>query len=123
MAAKKKILIIDDEEDFLNEITEMLRLSGYEPFPLSESKSAASEARRIKPDIIFLDLKMDKKSGFQVADELSGFTETRHIPIIAITGVFTDKEHRLLMKACNIRECITKPAQPLDIIHLIEAIG
>lgn len=120
MDTKKKVMVIDDDKEFLDEMIETLRLSGYETLSLSESTAAAEEAARAKPDIILLDLKMDKKSGFKVADELMSGPETKDIPVIAITGVFTHKEHHLFMKICNIKHCLIKPINPLDVIHLIE---
>ncbi len=125
MDAKKndtaiKVMVIDDDKEFLDEMSEMLRLSGYDPTPLSDSADAAAKACESLPDIILLDLKMDKKSGFEVADELTSKPETRSIPIIAITGVFMHKERHLFMKLRNIRHCLIKPIKPLDVIHLIE---
>jgi len=116
----KKVLVVDDDKEFLAELANTLELSGYEAIPLSEGHKTAGDAKEIKPDIILLDLKMDAASGFKVANELGSQDETRDIPIIAITGVFTEKEHRLLMKTCGIKECVTKPFNPLDIISIIE---
>ena len=120
MDIKKKVMVIDDDKEFLDEIVEMLRLTGYDPIPASESVDVVKEAVKVKPNIILLDLKMDKKSGFKVASELMEKPETKDIPIIAITGVFTDQEHSLLMKICNIKDCLIKPINPLDVIHQIE---
>jgi response regulator RpfG family c-di-GMP phosphodiesterase len=66
---------------------------------------------------------MDKKSGFKIADELMSNPKTKNMPVVAITGVFTRQEHRLLMKICNIRECLTKPINPSDIIDKVEKIS
>ena len=118
----KKVLVVDDDKEFLQEMSEMLKLNGCSPVTISESSAAVSEASRIKPDLILLDLKMEKVSGFQVADALGKLAETSSIPVVAVTGVFTEKEHRLLMKACNIRDCIHKPVQPDQIIDLIEKL-
>ena len=118
----KKIMLIDDDKDFLKEMSEILKLSGYEVFLFSDSTNATIEAISLKPDLILLDLKMDNKSGFKVADELRLTEVTKDIPVIAITGVFTRKEHELLMKVCNIRESLIKPIKPLDIIAVIERI-
>ncbi len=118
--SKKRVLIVDDDEEFLAEVTETLQLSGYESIPISEGHRVANEAKEIMPDVILLDLKMDAVSGFKVANELGDQEETKDIPIIAVTGVFTESEHRLLMKTCGIRECVTKPFNPLDIINIIE---
>jgi len=117
---KKKVMIIDDDKEFLNEIVETLRLTGYDPIPTSESIDAVDRIMQTRPDVILLDLKMDKKSGFKVADELMAKPETKEIPIIAITGVFTHQEHSLLLKMCNIKNRLIKPINPLDVIHLIE---
>ena len=115
-------MLVDDDKEFLNEMSEILKLSGYEVFLFSDSTNAAIEAIDLKPDLILLDLKMDNKSGFKVADELRSITATKDIPIIAVTGVFTRKEHKLLMKVCNFRESLIKPINPLDIIVAIERI-
>jgi len=120
METKKKVMVVDDDKEFLDEIVEILRLTGYNPVAASESIDAVEEIMQASPDIVLLDLKMDKKSGFKVADELMSRPETRDIPIIAITGVFTHQEHSLLLKMCNIKDHLIKPINPLDIIHLIE---
>ncbi|NQT95775.1 MAG: response regulator transcription factor [Candidatus Omnitrophica bacterium] len=122
MDNNKKVMIIDDDKEFLDEITETLKLSGYEPIPLSESHKAVKEILKIKPDVVLLDLKMDVVSGFKIANELDKMPDKAKVPIIAITGVFTEKEHRLLMKTCGIAECLTKPFNPLDVIAAIERI-
>jgi two-component system, cell cycle response regulator DivK len=118
----KKVMVVDDDIDFLKEIGATLDDSGYQPFMLSASENAAKRAAKEMPDIVFLDLKMNKKSGFKVANELMANPKTKDIPVIAITGVFTRQEHKLLMKICNIREYLTKPIDPLDIISRVENI-
>ena len=116
----KRVMIIDDDKVFLEEISQTLKTSGYETIVVSDSTTAVKEAVECMPNLIFLDLKMDKKSGFKIADELMANPKTRSIPVIAVTGVFTRQEHKLLMKICNIRECLTKPIDPLDIISRVE---
>ena len=115
-----KILIIDDDKEFLEEIQELLTLTGYQIHVSSDGENALSLVRTLKPDIIFLDLKMSPKSGFQVADELRNALGMKDTAVIAMTGFFTEKEHTLLMKMCGIRTCIIKPVKPLDLISKIE---
>ncbi len=117
---KRKVMVVDDDKEFLDEMVEILRLTGYYPVAASESVDVTEEIIQASPDIILLDLKMDKKSGFKVANELMSKPETKEIPIIAITGVFTHQEHSLLLKMCNIKDRLIKPINPLDVIHLIE---
>jgi CheY-like chemotaxis protein len=119
----KRVMIVDDDKDFLEEIGSALRSGGYDTVVISESTTAVKKAAEYMPDLILLDLKMDKKSGFKIADELMENPNTKDIPVIAITGVFTRQEHRLLMKICNIRECLTKPINPSDIIDKVEKIS
>lgn len=119
----KRVMIVDDDKDFLEEIGSALRSGGYHTMVISESTIAVKKAVEYIPDLILLDLKMDKKSGFKIADELMENPKTKDIPVVAITGVFTRQEHKLLMKICNIRECLTKPINPSDIIDKVEKIS
>ncbi|MCB4791496.1 MAG: response regulator [Elusimicrobia bacterium] len=117
---ENKVLVVDDDTIFLDELKEMLVLSGYSAEGVSDSAIVVRTAEKIKPDVILLDLKMDGKSGFQVADDLKHFPATARIPIVAMTGYFTDKTHKLFMQRIGINDCIIKPFNPLDIITKIE---
>jgi CheY-like chemotaxis protein len=119
---KKRILVVDDDKEFLEELREMLAVTGYEVTSVGDSIAAVKAARVVKPDVILLDLRMKAMSGFEVADRLKGFPETAVIPIIAMTGFYTLKEHAWLMNFCGIRRCIRKPFNPLDVIAEIENV-
>lgn len=115
----KKIMIVDDNKEFLEELKETLVLSGYDVIELSESSKVLSVARQVHPDLILLDLKMPEKSGLRVAYELKHFSEVSKIPIIAMTG-FLNEVHFPFMDVCGIEKCLKKPFHPLDAINQIE---
>ncbi|MDD5449774.1 MAG: response regulator [Candidatus Omnitrophica bacterium] len=119
---KKRIMLVDDNKEFLEELNETLTLGGYETAIFSDGQTALKSVYEVKPDLILLDLKMEGKNGFQVADELSRSPETKDIPIIAMTAFYTKDEHRPLMHTCGIRAHVIKPFNPLDIIAKIEGI-
>lgn len=116
---KKKILIVDDDEVFLEELKEIIEANGFEAIGLQDPLLVKSVVKTEKPDLILLDLKMPGKSGFQVADELKHATEFHRRPIIAMSGFFTKTEHFLLMQLCGIQKCIRKPFLPAEIISMI----
>jgi len=118
---KKKIMIIDDDKEFLEEFRETLNLSGYDTWALSDGQSALGVVFIAEPDVILLDLKMKGKSGFQIASELKSFPETAHIPIIAMTAFYTEKEHAELMNRCGIQACLIKPFNPQEAVAKIKA--
>ncbi len=119
-----RIMIVDDNIEFLEELQEMLFQSGYETEVVCDSDRAFTVAHVIKPHLILIDLKMTPKSGFQVADELRHSAQMKDIPIIAMTGFFTEKEHVLMMKLCGIKAFILKPFKPVNLIAKIEfALG
>jgi len=119
---KKKILIVDDDKEFLEELNETLLLSGYDVSAVSESTRAFGVATEIKPDVILLDLKMKGMTGFEVANKLKSFPQTMEIPIIAMSGFFTENEDSTLLSFFNIQNYLIKPFNPLNAIDQIETI-
>jgi two-component system response regulator AdeR len=117
----KKVLVIDDDKEFLEEIKETLALSGYDVVEVNDPVLAIDVATKINPDVVLLDLKMPGKSGFQVADELKHFSALTNIPIIIMTGYFKD-DYLPLLNICGIKKCLKKPFHPLDIIAQIETV-
>jgi DNA-binding response OmpR family regulator len=118
---KGRVLIVDDDKEFREELRETLDLSGYEVIEVADSRKVQDTASHMSPDVIVLDLKMNEMNGFEVAEELKRFTSTVGIPVIAMTGFFREDEHAPLMSICGISKCIKKPFNPLDVIAAIEA--
>ncbi|MDP3880712.1 MAG: response regulator [bacterium] len=66
-----RVLIVDDDKDFLEQITLKLEKYGFEVHATANPDEAATMAEKIQPVIILLDIQMPKKDGFQVAQEIS----------------------------------------------------
>ncbi len=115
-------MIVDDDKEYLEELNEMLARAGYDVTAISDGSAAIKAAQVTVPDLILMDLRMPAMSGFEVADRLKALTQTSKIPVIAITGYYTMKEHVWLMKFCGIKRCIKKPADPADIKAEIESV-
>jgi len=120
--SKKKIMIVDDDKEFLQELKETLNLNNYDVATFSDGTSALGMISRIQPDVVLLDLKLRGKSGFQIAYELKRFPETVNIPIIAMTAYYTEKQHAELMNLCGIQTYLIKPFNLLDAIAKIETV-
>lgn len=116
---KNTIMIVDDNKEFLEEMKEMLKLAGYDSLAVDNSEMALEVARRTKPKVILLDLKMPKKNGFQLANELRRLPGLDKTSIIAMSAFYSDK-YKILLDMSNIKKCLTKPFRPLDVISEIE---
>ena len=117
---RKKVFIVDDDKAFLDELKSMLVLNDYVVDAIDEVSGVVKTAEQKQPDIIFLDMKMSGKTGFQVADDLKHFPTTCRIPIIAMTGNFTERQHINFMKSIGITDCIIKPFEPRDFLSKIK---
>lgn len=117
----KKIMIVDDDKEFLEELRETLVLSGYDLVAVNDATMALDLANSARPDVILLDLKMPQKSGFQVADELRHLSDVSHVPIIAMSAYLKD-DYASLLNICGIKKCLKKPFNPLDVIAQIEQV-
>ena len=118
------VMIVDDNTELLEELEDLLKLGGYDVIAISDCTKALDTALGSKPDLILLDLKMSPKSGFQIADEIRNSIALKDVPVVAMTGFFTEKQHSLMMKLCGIRTHILKPFRPLNLFTKIEfALG
>ena len=117
--ANKKVMIIDDDKEFLEELKETLKLNDYEIIAVEDPALALNMAVSKKPDVVLLDLKMPGKSGFMLADEFRDSRKIADIPIIAMSGCFKSKDSEFL-NICGFRDYLEKPFRPADVIAKIE---
>ncbi len=102
-------MIVDDDAELLAELSEALRSGGFRVSAFTDGARALFAAAKRPPAVILLDLKMRGCNGFQVAGLLKKDPRTSGIPIIAMTGHYTEQEHERLMKSCGMRACLLKP--------------
>ncbi len=80
----KKILIIDDDEEFCEETAEILAGEGYQVETFSDSLKGLQSAKKDDYDILLLDLKMPKISGYDILQDLRNHGVTR--PVFVLSG-------------------------------------
>ncbi len=93
MMDRKKILMIDDEEDFRFFVKGNLEnTEEFHVFEAASGKEGIEIATGVKPDLILLDISMPEMSGEEVAKRLSKIPETNKIPILFFTALITKNE-------------------------------
>lgn len=82
----KKILMVDDEPDFLDMVRTRLEAGGYEIITASDGQQGLERAKKEKPDLIILDLMLPRMDGYKVCGLLKKDTRYSRIPIIILTA-------------------------------------
>ena len=83
--ASEKILIVDDEKDFITTVKFFLEKNGYE-VANAETGAEAIEKSKDTPDIILLDLRLPDMTGFDILHKLHMNPATQRIPVIILTA-------------------------------------
>jgi CheY-like chemotaxis protein len=87
MTKKKTILVVDDEKDVVEYLTDLLEDNGYEVTPAYSGVEAMKSIAGERPDLILLDLLMPEETGTGLYRRLHHRKEYRDIPVIVISGL------------------------------------
>jgi CheY-like chemotaxis protein len=122
MNQQKLIMIVDDDQTFLEQFEEMLDLSGYDTEAYTNGDQALDALNTHVPDLILMDLKMDNKNGFDVIRVIRKDRRITDVPIVLMSAFFNHYPVKELQKELDIHRCLAKPIKPLDVISEIEAV-
>jgi response regulator NasT len=117
MAAKGKILVVDDDRLVLAMVTHGLSQAGYEVIDADNGDDAILLARQHRPDIALLDIRMEGKTGFDVAEYLR---DVGHTPFVFLSA-FSDQETVAKVKALGALAYLVKPLEVGQIVPTIDA--
>ena len=115
------ILIVDDSPTEIHVLTRMLEKAGYRVVSAENGEAGIEEARRIKPDLVLMDVVMPGLNGFQATRKLSSNPETAAIPIIMVTtkDQETDRAWGLRQGA---REYLVKPVSSDELLTKVRSL-
>jgi two-component system alkaline phosphatase synthesis response regulator PhoP len=118
--AKKKILVVDDEEDILELVRYNLAREGFKILCASYGEDGLKAAKAEKPNLIVLDLMLPGIDGLDVTRRLKADDATRKIPIVMLTakGEESDIVTGLELGA---EDYITKPFSPRVLVARVKA--
>ena len=118
---KKKILVVDDEEDILHFLELVLREKGYEVATASSGHEALTRAQLVRPDLILLDIMMPQMDGWEVLKLLRVDEGTSDIPV-AMLSARTEAKDRVQGLQEGAVDYICKPFSLQDLLAKIGAI-
>lgn len=116
-----KILIVDDEEDILELIEFNLLKEGYQVFTARNGQDCITEAKKIKPDLIILDVMMPKMDGIEACRIMRSLPEFKHTFMVFLTA---RNEEYSEIAGFNVGadDYIAKPIKPRALVSRINAI-
>ncbi len=111
-----KVLVVDDEPFILKSLTFVLRKAGFEVLEAHDGEEALEVLRAHRPSLVFLDVMMPRKNGYDVCREVKSDPElaSTHVIMLTAKGQEADKQKAF---ACRADEYITKPFSPTKIIE------
>lgn len=118
----KKILIIDNDRSITDSVKKYLETDGkYEVFAENDPKRADAAVKKIKPDLILLDVNMPGRSGFDVLRSLKKDKKAMTIPVIMMTGV-NDAKSRIKAMELFTEGYMVKPVKAAELMSKIDSV-
>ncbi len=122
----KKVLLVDDDRDFLEMHTAVLEHRGYEVITAQNSAECMIKLEKIKPDIVILDVMMEQfDSGFKASEKIK--KKYKNLPVMLLTSIgaqtnldFSSSEDVLKVSGADI--LLDKPVSPKVLIDQIERL-
>ena len=117
----EKILIVDDEEDYLNLLRLILAPEGYEIKTACDGEDALRQLDGFQPDLMILDVNMPRLDGHGVCKKVRENTRLKKLPIIMLTVRSSeDEEVRGIENGSD--DYITKPFEPTALVARVKTV-
>ena len=118
---REKLLVVDDEKDFVGFISERLEAKGFDILKAFDGKEGLGMARTQKPDLIILDVAMPEMNGYDVCRRLKADRNYKSIPIIMLTAKFQPNDI-LFGKEMGSDAYLTKPLELELLLNTVNAL-
>jgi len=124
MEKRPKILLVDDDIDFIEATKTVLEKELYEVFVANEGDEGLHKAREENPDLILLDVIMPVKDGFTAAEQLKKDPQLSKIPVIMLTAFSSKGQETTIPRSrgfsLETEDYIEKPVAPEELLRRIQ---
>ena len=114
----KTVLIVEDNELNMKLFRDLLEAHGYQTSGTSNGYEALDLVRKMRPDLVLMDIQLPQVSGLEVTRWIKDDPELRSIPVVAVTAVAIKcDEHRIRGRGCEAY--LAKPRAAGQIIETV----
>lgn len=117
----KTILVVEDEKDTARLIEFNLGQAGFKVVTASDGDAGLDKARKIRPDMMVLDVMLPKRDGFDICRMIRAQPEYAHMPIIMVTAKGKELD-RVLGLELGADDYILKPFSPAELVARVKAV-
>lgn len=123
MERKAKILLVDDDADFVESTKTVLESKPYEVIVAVNGDDGLRKAREDKPDLILLDVIMPVEDGFTAAEQLKQDPQLAKIPVLMLTSYSSKGAETSIPRSrgyeLETEDYIDKPVSPQNLLAII----
>jgi DNA-binding response OmpR family regulator len=118
----KKVVCIEDEPDMISLVEILLGTKGFEVIGAHGGHRGLEAVRRVKPDLVLLDLMMPDMDGAEVYQQMKTDDALKHIPVIVVTAQVDSIDRVLWQQVIKVSDYITKPFDSQELLDSIERV-
>ena len=124
MEKKAKILLVDDDIDFVESTKIILESKPYEVIVAYEGDEGLRKAREENPDLVLLDIIMPVKDGFTAAEQFKKDPHLSKIPVIMLTSYSSRKGETPIAVSRGLEleaeDYVEKPVSPEELLNIVD---
>jgi DNA-binding response OmpR family regulator len=119
---KKKVVCIEDEPEMIDLVKLILGRKGFELTGAMGGREGLEAVRRVKPDLVLLDLMMPDMDGWEVYQQMKADAEMQKIPVIVVTAKAQSIDKVLGLHIAKVDDYVTKPFGPQELLQSVEKV-
>jgi len=119
---KKTVVCIEDEPEMIDLVKLILSRKGFDLVGAMGGKEGLDAVRRIKPDLVLLDLMMPDMDGWTVYQKMKEDDELKNIPVIVVTAKAQSIDKVLGLHIAKVDDYVTKPFGPQELLESVERV-
>jgi len=119
---KKKVVCIEDEPEMIDLVKLILGRKGFELTGAMGGRDGLEAVRRVKPDLVLLDLMMPDMDGWEVYQQMKSDAEMQKIPVIVVTAKAQSIDKVLGLHIAKVDDYVTKPFGPQELLQSVEKV-
>jgi two-component system cell cycle response regulator DivK len=118
---RKRILVVEDQEDLRAILRDLLTGSGYDVAEAADGRDGVAKARAERPDLILMDIQLPVLNGYEATRQIKADPNLEATPIIAVSS-YAMKGDEEKARASGCDRYVTKPYGPMHLLRVIQEL-